>query len=61
MKYRIYYSHCGDAPTSEIFESENDQTAIQELERRRNDPSNGMDKLWMQRIDVEERVTHINA
>lgn len=57
MKYRVYYSHCGDAPTTDIFNAETDELAIKEFDRRRSDPHNGMDHMWMVRIDVEEQTT----
>lgn len=59
MKYRIYYSHCGDAPTSDIREFKSDDEAIKKLDELRNNPHYGFDKLWMERIDIEEKTTRL--
>lgn len=61
MKYRIYKSHCGDAPTSETFRCDSDDEALAELVRRRNHPHYAWDKLWMERIDVEEQTTRLDV
>lgn len=59
MKYRIYYSHCGDAPTHEDFTALSDKEAIEELERRRRIPEYGMDELYMDRVEVEEKLVRV--
>ena len=60
MKYRIRSSHCGDAPeVYGVFVFASDDEARQEFERIKNLPSNGYDKMWMERIDVEEKTTSI--
>lgn len=59
MKFRFYYSHCGDAPTSEVREFPDNTSALTELARMRQHEWYQMDKIRVERIDVEEKTTPI--
>lgn len=60
MKYKIWYSHCGDAPeVYSTFYANSDAEAQKKLKKCKQDPSNGYGELWMDRIDVEEKTTRI--
>lgn len=59
MRYRLYYSHCGDAPTESISHFDSDKEAREYLEKERKHPSNAWDHITMERIDVEEKTTPI--
>jgi hypothetical protein len=60
-KYRVTESHCGDAPERYgTYDLKNDKVAKEWLEKEKKKPSNGYSRLFMERIDVEEKTTHIS-
>jgi len=59
-RYKLSASHCGDAPEyHSSFFCDNDEEAKIKLISIRAEPSNGMDFITMDRIDVEETSTNI--
>jgi hypothetical protein len=62
-KYRIWSSRPDDLPIlSDAFEANpanNDEEARKKLFETRTRPSNDWDRLSLERVDVEEKVTHI--
>lgn len=58
--YRVTESHCGDAPERYgEYEFKNDAQAKRWLELEKKKKHNGYSKLFMERIDVREKTTHI--
>ena len=57
--YRVYSSHCGDAPTSELWHCKNDKEALEKFRKDCARPDNAWDDLRIERIDVVEKVTSL--
>ncbi len=57
MQYRVYSSHCGDAPTHETWMCKDDAEALAKFKKTCKDPSNAWDNLRIERIDVVEETT----
>jgi hypothetical protein len=60
MKYRVTESHCGDAPEPYgTYEFKSDEKAREWLTKEKKKPSDGFSRLFMERVDVEEKTTQI--